>query len=64
MNRVCVNCGAELTDEDVGLHRKLVSRGATEFMCMKCLSEKFDIPIPKLRELINRWRSDGCMLFN
>ena len=59
----CLKCGAELTSDEVGLHRKLVNRGATEYMCISCLSVHFKINPEELHELIIRFRSYGCMLF-
>ena len=43
MERLCTSCHAQLTKDDIGLHRKLVNRGATEFMCIKCLAAYFGI---------------------
>ena len=36
----CMRCGASLTGEDIGAHKKLINRGATAFLCIDCLAEK------------------------
>jgi len=58
-----MKCGAELHPNEIGLHKKLVNRGSTEFMCMKCLSEFFKISIPDCEKLIKNFKEDGCHLF-
>lgn len=64
MNESCMKCGAALTHDDMGIYRKLISRGSTEFMCKKCLAEKLGVTVQRLDELIEYYRSTGCMLFN
>ena len=48
----CVKCGKELSPIDVGLSKKLINRGATEFLCKACLDEK-----------VRAFRAAGCVLF-
>lgn len=59
----CTQCNAKLCQLDKALHRKLVSRGATTFMCKKCLAEHFGLTEQYLDELADRCRRDGCTLF-
>ena len=59
----CIACGKSLSGDEIGLHKKLVNRGATEFMCIECLSVRFSCPVPRLREKIEEFRAMGCMLF-
>ncbi len=60
---VCMKCGAELSRDEIGLHKKLVNRGSTQFCCIRCLSEEFKVSEKELRELIERYRESGCTLF-
>ena len=59
----CKKCGAALVQVEKALHRKLVNRGAEDFMCKKGLSAHSDIPIEKLDELAVYYKKQGCMLF-
>lgn len=59
----CIKCGAKLTGFDIGLHRKLINRGATEFMCIRCLAEKFKVPVERMEQKIEEYREWGCTLF-
>jgi uncharacterized protein YlaI len=59
----CIQCGAALTADDVGLHKKLVNRGATEYCCPACLASHFHLEEIRLREMAERFRAQGCPLF-
>lgn len=63
MNEFCLTCGKELTNDDIGFHKKMVNRGAEEFCCIECLSEYFGITVEKAHDMIERFRSSGCSLF-
>lgn len=63
MNEICLTCGRELTNDDIGFHKKMVNRGATEFCCIDCLCEHFGITRDKAQEMIDRFRAGGCSLF-
>ena len=60
----CTKCGAELCQLDKALHRKMISRGATEFMCKSCLAEYFQTTTAHLDELAAYYKSAGCTLFD
>lgn len=59
----CMKCGKTLEYDEIGLHRKLVNKGAREFMCIECLSEYFDVSVKALREKIEQYKQIGCSLF-
>lgn len=59
----CVKCGKELNPIDVGLSKKLINRGATEFLCKACLAEKFAVTEALLDEKVRAFRAAGCVLF-
>lgn len=59
----CITCEKELAPDDIGFHKKMVNRGAEEFMCIECLSDYFGLSVEKAHEMIERFREQGCMLF-
>ena len=59
----CFKCGAELSNDERGLFKKLVNRGADKFMCIECMSEYFEVSESALRDKIEQYRNMGCTLF-
>ncbi|MBQ3003375.1 MAG: hypothetical protein IJD82_06560 [Clostridia bacterium] len=60
----CTCCGASLTRNDVGATKKLINRGAEEFLCIPCLAKKFKVDEELIHKKIDEWRGMGCMLFD
>ena len=60
----CRKCGAALTRDEVAVTKKLINRGATEFMCAKCLADHYEVDIGAVRERIQYFRAQGCTLFD
>ena len=58
-----MECGRELTNDEVGLHKKMINRGATQFMCITCLAGFYHCEEELLLKKIEQFRGDGCMLF-
>lgn len=63
MNQKCLKCGKMLSFNEIGLYRKMVNRGATEFLCISCLAEHFKISEEALQAKIEFFRKSGCTLF-
>lgn len=63
MATTCKKCGKELTRDEIGLHKKLVNRGSTEFWCITCLGEYYQISEEALRKKIEIFKEQGCTLF-
>jgi uncharacterized protein YlaI len=59
----CIVCGKDLTYNEIGLTKKLINRGAEEFLCIECLSKRFNVPVKRLEEKIIEFREQGCSLF-
>ena len=60
----CAGCGRELTADERGLTRKLVSRGTDKLYCLGCLGRMFKLSESQLLELIEHFRAAGCTLFS
>ncbi len=60
---VCISCSRTLTRDEVALTKKLINRGAKEFLCLSCLARHFDVPEDALKEKILQFRRMGCTLF-
>ena len=60
----CVACRDPVSADEIGLTKKLINRGTKEFYCFRCLSEHFRISEENLREMIIRFRKQGCTLFS
>ena len=59
----CKLCGAPLSRDEVGLTKKLINRGTTEYLCFHCLAEHFRVTVALLREKVEYFREMGCTLF-
>lgn len=60
---VCMICGKELTYNEIGAYKKFVNRSSSEFMCLECLALKLQVPEKVLKNKIEEFRAQGCMLF-
>ncbi len=59
----CRVCGAPLSRDEIGLTKKTISRGASEYFCLACLADHFQVSQQQLREKIVQFREMGCLLF-
>ena len=59
----CVNCSRPLEHDEIALTRKLINRGASEFLCLTCLAERFNVSEDLLKEKIEHFKKQGCTLF-
>ena len=59
----CKKCGKTLVPNEIGLTKKLINRGSTEFYCMGCLAEIFKCDKSLLEKKIEQFRKQGCALF-
>jgi transcription elongation factor Elf1 len=60
----CAYCGKEnLSKNEIGLNKKLVHSQIERMMCFTCLSEYFEMTDEELKEIIERFKRQGCALF-
>ena len=58
-----MQCGRDLTSDEVGLHKKMINRGSTEFMCLSCLAAFYHCEEALLLRKMEQFRAQGCTLF-
>ena len=64
MEHCCYRCNTLLTGDEISLYRKMVSRAATEFLCLDCMSADLNTPRIELEKLIAFYHRTGiCTLF-
>ena len=63
MAEKCVLCGKRVTSDEIGMTKKMVSRGPTQFFCMHCLAQYHGVPVENLYVKLEQFRADGCTLF-
>ena len=59
----CMQCGKELTHNEIGAHRKFINRGAGEFYCRECLAAHLGVTPERMDEKIRQFKQQGCTLF-
>lgn len=59
----CMECGKELTFNEIGAYRKFVNRGSRQYLCKSCLAAKLDVTVEDIDRKIEQFRAQGCTLF-
>lgn len=59
----CMECGKELTFNEVGAYKKFVNRGSRQFLCRSCLAAKLGVTAEAIDEKIEQFKAQGCTLF-
>ncbi len=60
----CKKCGKTLSYNEIGIHKKMLGRGAVEYFCYDCLAEYLEVTVDQLKESIKVYKAQGCLLFN
>ena len=63
MPDTCLRCGQPVTRDEIGLTKKLINRGTTQWLCSTCMSRHFDVTVDVLRRKVEEFREMGCLLF-
>ena len=60
----CAYCDKEtLSKNEIGLNKKLIHHQVERMMCMTCLAEYFETTEEELKEMIEGFKQQGCVLF-
>ena len=59
----CMKCGGPFGPYDTALHKKMVNRGAKEYMCSRCLADWLKIDEEMLLSKVEQFKKQGCTLF-
>jgi uncharacterized protein YlaI len=63
-NKNCYVCGKEnLSKNEIGLTKKLLSRDIKYYYCLDCLAEYLEVDTEFLSEKIEEFKEQGCGLF-
>ena len=60
---LCIKCGVKLKTVDIGLHKKMINRGAERWMCVDCLGEHIGVSREELLKKAEYFKQMGCTLF-
>ncbi|MDR1903588.1 MAG: hypothetical protein LBQ88_15085 [Treponema sp.] len=61
---VCKQCAKALNGDETAIYRKLVNRGASEYLCIDCLAAFLDSSRQAIESRIAYYRTTGtCALF-
>jgi biotin operon repressor len=62
--QTCRECEAVLKPDEIAIYMKLVTRNATDFLCIDCLGKKLNCGRGPIEERIKYFRESGnCTLF-
>ena len=61
--KICKDCGAALSKDEIALTKKLIDAKTKEFFCLNCMSDMFDCTRDDLEIKIEEFKEQGCTLF-
>lgn len=59
----CIECGADLTSDDIGCYLKFKNRMATEYKCIPCFAVELKTTEEYLRGRVEFLKRNGCRMF-
>jgi len=63
-SKICYVCGKEnLSKNEIGLTKKLLSKNTKVFYCLDCLADYLEVDAEYLIEKIEEYKMQGCDLF-
>lgn len=65
INESCIACGkTPLSKNEIGINKKLIDAGATQFFCLSCLADYLDVSRQDILDKIEEFKEEGCKLFD
>lgn len=58
-----MRCGRVLTNDEIGIYKRMVDRGASAFLCKTCFAAHFRCTEEQIDQKIEHFRRMGCTLF-
>ena len=63
-SKICYVCGKEnLSKNEIGLTKKLLSKNTKKYYCLDCLAEYLEVDTEFLIEKVEEFKAQGCDLF-
>ncbi|MBB2184052.1 hypothetical protein H0486_14320 [Lachnospiraceae bacterium MD1] len=59
----CMQCNKKLERDEKAIYRRLVNRGAREYLCIPCLARYFKCSEEDIKKRIVQLKAMGCTLF-
>ena len=63
VRKVCYVCEKNLSKNEIGLTKKLLTKKAKRFYCLDCLAEYLEVDTEFLLEKVEEFKTQGCILF-
>lgn len=61
---VCYVCGKKnLSKNEIGITKKLISAKTKHFYCLPCLADYLEVTETELLDKIEEFKAEGCKLF-
>lgn len=60
----CKTCGKRLAYDEIAVTKKLINRGAVDFLCVDCLARHFEVTAAEIYQRIEYFKAIGCTLFD
>ena len=58
-----MDCGKQLSKDEIALTRKLIDDEAEEYYCLPCMAEFLGCSVDDLEIKIQEFKEQGCTLF-
>lgn len=60
----CYVCGkSPLSNDEIGLTKKLIDKKSVTFYCIMCLAEQLEVTPEELMAKVEEFKEEGCTLF-